>query len=104
MAVDVPGGSGEGEVAPARLVWRAVMQRGFHEFQILRDGSWDLRLYPPENLGGGAVVLRPGAGVLPVAGLRGGGHGRNWALEGPPGAAFDVFYDPSAGGVSCEPG
>lgn len=72
------------------------------EFQILGDSSWDRRFYP----GGGdkedVVVLHPGAPPSPVANDFGKGHGRNWAVEGRSGEAFEITFDPEAKTVACE--
>jgi len=72
------------------------------EFQILGDGSWDKRFYPAGGNHEEVVVVRPGEAGRPAASDRGKGHGRNWAVEGQPGAAFDVIFDPVARTVSCE--
>jgi len=72
------------------------------EFQIVGDGSWDKRLYPAGPDKEETVVLRPGGAGSRAALERGKGHGRNWAVEGRPGAVFDIIYDPESQMVSCE--
>eukprot|EP00931_Biecheleriopsis_adriatica_P095891 TRINITY_DN69537_c0_g1_i1.p1 TRINITY_DN69537_c0_g1~~TRINITY_DN69537_c0_g1_i1.p1 ORF type:complete len:212 (-),score=28.72 TRINITY_DN69537_c0_g1_i1:40-675(-) len=89
------------EALPPRLIWRAVMQRSRHEFQILRDGSWDKRLYPADSH---KAFLQPGGSPTHVAGDFGGGHNLNFVLEASPGTAFDIFYDPDSGTISCQYG
>jgi len=84
---------------PARLAWRAVMQRSRHEFQILRDARWDLRLYPTDT---SDTYLQPGGRPLPVGGAHGKGHDMNFVLEGSPGTAFDIFFDPTSRTIKCE--
>lgn len=72
------------------------------EFQIVGDGSWDKRLFPAGPDREELVVLRPGGPGSRVAADRNKGHGRNWAVEGRGGAAFDVIYDPETQMVSAE--
>jgi len=72
------------------------------EFQIVGDGTWDKRLYPNGPDKEEVVVLRPGGAPSRAAMDKNRGHGRNWAVEGPPGAVFDILYDPQAQTVSCE--
>jgi len=72
------------------------------EFQIVGDGTWDKRLYPTGPDKEEIVLLRPGGAPSRVSMDKNRGHGRNWAVEGPPGAVFDVLYDPQAQTVSCE--
>jgi len=72
------------------------------EFQIVGDNSWDKRLYPAGGDKEETVILRPGGATSRAASEKGKGHGRNWAVEGRAGAAFDVIYDPETQMVSCE--
>lgn len=72
------------------------------EFQIVGDSSWDKRLYPAGGDKEETVILRPGGATSRAASDRGKGHGRNWAVEGRPGAVFDILYDPETQMVSCE--
>jgi len=71
-------------------------------FQIVGDGSWDKRLYPAGGDREETVVLKPGGATSRAADQRGKGHGRNWAVEGRPGTAFDILFDADAQTVSCE--
>eukprot|EP00928_Gymnodinium_smaydae_P088099 TRINITY_DN72243_c0_g1_i1.p1 TRINITY_DN72243_c0_g1~~TRINITY_DN72243_c0_g1_i1.p1 ORF type:complete len:284 (+),score=32.22 TRINITY_DN72243_c0_g1_i1:50-901(+) len=71
------------------------------QFQILGDGSWDKRLYPAGGSDETVVVLKPG-GAPSRAAMDGKGHGRNWAVEGRAGSAFDIEFDPDTKSVSCE--
>lgn len=73
------------------------------EFQILGDGMWDKRFYPAGGNNEEVVVLRPGQAGSNAASDRVKGHGRNWAVEGRPGTAFDIIFDPTARTVTCEP-
>lgn len=72
------------------------------EFQIVGDGSWDKRLYPAGPDKEEVVVIRPGGPGSRAECQRGKGHGRNWAVEGRPGTAFDILYDADTQMVSCE--
>jgi len=72
------------------------------EFQICGDASWEKRLYPAGGDREEVIVLQPGETVSQATSGRGKGHGRNWAVEGRPGTAFDVLYDPEARSVTCE--
>jgi len=72
------------------------------EFQIVGDGDWDKRLYPAGPDKEEVVVLRPGDTGSRAANDRGKGHGRNWAVEGRPGTAFDIVFDPDERLVTCE--
>lgn len=72
------------------------------EFQILGDGDWDKRFYPSGGDREEVVVIRPGGAGYQVSCDSGKGHGRNWAVEGRPGAAFDILFDAAAMTVSCE--
>lgn len=72
------------------------------EFQIVGDGTWDKRLYPSGPDKEEVVILRPGGAPSRANMDKNRGHGRNWAVEGPPGAVFDILYDPQAQTVSCE--
>jgi len=71
------------------------------QFQIVGNGTWDYRLYPAGGDREEVVVLRPGDAGSRASADRGKGHGRNWAVEGRPGTAFDIFYDPDSQQVSC---
>jgi len=71
------------------------------EFQICGDASWDKRLYPEGPDREETVVLKPGGGSK-ADGQRGKGHGRNWAVEGRVGSAFDIVYDPETRMVTVE--
>eukprot|EP00931_Biecheleriopsis_adriatica_P035328 TRINITY_DN20329_c0_g1_i1.p1 TRINITY_DN20329_c0_g1~~TRINITY_DN20329_c0_g1_i1.p1 ORF type:complete len:524 (-),score=199.95 TRINITY_DN20329_c0_g1_i1:14-1585(-) len=78
---------------------------GLHreEFQILGDGSWDKRLFPAGGKEEAVVPLRPGRPTPAAASTaEHPGHGRNWAVEGKPGTAFRISYDPVSRMVSCE--
>eukprot|EP00930_Biecheleria_cincta_P069226 TRINITY_DN56996_c0_g1_i1.p1 TRINITY_DN56996_c0_g1~~TRINITY_DN56996_c0_g1_i1.p1 ORF type:complete len:561 (+),score=94.64 TRINITY_DN56996_c0_g1_i1:64-1683(+) len=75
------------------------------EFQIVGDGSWEKRVFPAGGSGDkGVILVKPGE-PSPAAegdGEAGRGHGRNWAVDGPPGSSFRVSYDPEAMTVMCE--
>jgi len=81
---------------------RGDKQMKREEFQILGDSDWDKRFYPAGGQQEEVVVLKPGDSGRPAAHDRGKGHGRNWAVEGRPGTAFDVVFDPETKSVSCE--
>lgn len=72
------------------------------EFQILGDSSWEKRLYPAGGETEEVVVLQPGGATSRATSGHGKGHGRNWAVEGRPGTAFDILYDTDARIVSCQ--
>lgn len=98
---------GDETVVRHRLTIRSDAPKGDadtrrEEFQVVGDGSWDQRLYPAGRDGEETVVLRPGSAPSKAANDRGKGHGRNWAVEGKPGASFDIIYDPVAKTVTCE--
>eukprot|EP00746_Dinoflagellata_sp_MGD_P052242 gnl/MRDRNA2_/MRDRNA2_231439_c0_seq1.p1 gnl/MRDRNA2_/MRDRNA2_231439_c0~~gnl/MRDRNA2_/MRDRNA2_231439_c0_seq1.p1 ORF type:complete len:127 (+),score=21.20 gnl/MRDRNA2_/MRDRNA2_231439_c0_seq1:22-381(+) len=71
------------------------------EFQILGDGQWDERLYPAGNDTAETVVLKSGGPPSPVSYSGSHGHGRNWAVEGKPGSAFDITFDPDKMTIKC---
>ncbi|CAE7437887.1 glh-2 [Symbiodinium natans] len=80
---------------------RKGMQK--EEFQILEDGSWDQRLFPAGGSSEAVVVLKPGRfSQAERSSAENPGHGRNWAVEGKPGASFRILYQPSNGRVACE--
>jgi len=99
--------SGDGKVCH-RLTVRSSAPKGGsgdlkrEEFQIVGDSSWDKRIYPAGGNGEETIVLRPGQAGSRAAMERGKGHGRNWAVEGRPGAVFDIVYDPGTQTVTCE--
>ncbi|CAJ1410007.1 unnamed protein product [Effrenium voratum] len=73
------------------------------EFQILQDGSWEKRIFPGGGKDETVVPLRPGrASPAERCSEENPGHGRNWAVEGKPGASFRIRYDPSDQTVTCE--
>ncbi|CAL1169931.1 unnamed protein product [Cladocopium goreaui] len=73
------------------------------EFQILEDGSWDKRLFPAGGTEETVVLLRPGRpSRAEMSSPETPGHGRNWAVEGKPGAAFKVTYSSKDRSISCE--
>merc|ERR1712187_89199 len=74
------------------------------EFQIVGDSSWDKRLYPAGGAKEEAIMLRPGnpGSQGEYGGVAKKGHGRNWAVEGRPGTAFDILLDPESLMVSCD--
>lgn len=72
------------------------------EFQILGDRDWDKRFYPAGGNNEEVVVLKAGE-PRPAGSDKGKGHGRNWAIEGAAGTAFDIIFDPVAKTVTCEP-
>eukprot|EP00929_Paragymnodinium_shiwhaense_P061838 TRINITY_DN30895_c0_g1_i1.p1 TRINITY_DN30895_c0_g1~~TRINITY_DN30895_c0_g1_i1.p1 ORF type:complete len:296 (-),score=64.98 TRINITY_DN30895_c0_g1_i1:148-1035(-) len=72
------------------------------EFQILGDGVWDKRFYPAGGDKEETVVLQAGEAPSQAASNKGKGHGRNWAVEGKPGNAFDIVYDIANKTVSVE--
>jgi len=72
------------------------------EFQILGDGVWSKRLYPDGGDHEEVIVLKPGMRVSHAVGSESEGHGRNWAIDGIPGSAFDIIFDPRAQIVTCE--
>lgn len=72
------------------------------EFQIVGDGQWNKRLYPAGGDKEEVIVLAPDGPASRAACSGGKGHGRNWAVEGNPGASFDIILDPEAQTVSCE--
>jgi len=72
------------------------------EFQILGDRDWDKRFYPAGGNNEQVVVLKAGE-PMTAGSDRGKGHGRNWAVEGAAGTAFDIIFDPVAKTVACEP-
>lgn len=72
------------------------------EFQICGNGTWDMRLYPEGQDREEVVLLKPGGPGSRAASDRGKGHGRNWAVEGKPGTAVDIFFDPQTMMVTCE--
>lgn len=74
------------------------MQRGRHEFQILRDADWNMRLYPADT---GSSLLQLDGNPLPVASAHGEGHDLNGALEASPGTEIDVIYDLSSATIAC---
>jgi len=87
--------------ADARLAPGASPQVGARrreEFQILAEGSWDYRIYPPEDSEG---LLLPGASPKVAEAEPGEGHGRNWAVEGAPGAHIEVILYPVTLDVAC---
>eukprot|EP00438_Fugacium_kawagutii_P033612 Skav205159 [mRNA] locus=scaffold593:537334:538692:- [translate_table: standard] len=78
-------------------------RKGFQreEFQILQDGSWESRLFPAGGTEETVVLLRPGRwNRAAMSSEEHPGHGRNWAVEGKPGAAFKVSLKDRT--VSCE--
>lgn len=78
-------------------------RKGFQreEFQILQDGSWETRLFPAGGTEETVVLLRPGRwNRAAMSSEEHPGHGRNWAVEGKPGAAFKVSLKDRT--VSCE--
>mmetsp|Transcript_8690 Transcript_8690/g.24507 ORF Transcript_8690/g.24507 Transcript_8690/m.24507 type:complete len:190 (+) Transcript_8690:1014-1583(+) len=80
------------------------------EFQIVLGLAWDRRFFPA----GGSdatiwghwvhqqAVNVGGPPSMAQAGGPGQGHGRNFAVEGPPGAVLDIFFDPVACEVACD--
>merc|ERR1719247_541104 len=83
--------------SPTKAAWKR------EEFQILPDGAWHHRFFPAAGdmeeivvLTGGSVSRAAKAGST----FYDDGHGRNWAIEGPPGASFDIILDPKAQTVS----
>lgn len=72
------------------------------EFQIVGDADWEKRFYPAGPDREEVVVIRPGGPASTMAHGRGKGHGRNWAVEGRPGAAFDIVVNTVAHTVTCE--
>eukprot|EP00747_Dinoflagellata_sp_TGD_P169769 gnl/TRDRNA2_/TRDRNA2_199637_c0_seq1.p1 gnl/TRDRNA2_/TRDRNA2_199637_c0~~gnl/TRDRNA2_/TRDRNA2_199637_c0_seq1.p1 ORF type:complete len:184 (+),score=24.16 gnl/TRDRNA2_/TRDRNA2_199637_c0_seq1:93-644(+) len=73
------------------------------EFQILGDGRWERRIFPAGGIGAAVVPLGPGEPSLAAGDDgQGGGHGRNWAVDGEPGTTFKILYDPEQKLVSCE--
>lgn len=74
------------------------------EFQLVGDGSWEKRVFPAGGSREAVVLLHPGkpARAAQGDGSRGRGHGRNWAIDGSPGASFRITYDPATRTVVCE--
>lgn len=72
------------------------------EFQIVGDKNWDLRLFPAGGFREEVIVVRPSQRGSRAVVDYGKGHGRNWAVEGPPGSTFDIIYDTETKMVSCE--
>jgi len=98
---------GDGQVVRHRLTVRQDAPKGSgpelkkEEFQIVGNGSWDRRLYPAGGDREETVLLKPGGPASRAGAEKGKGHGRNWAVEGRAGDAFDILYDPEAMSVSC---
>lgn len=98
-----------GALVKHRVVIRSDAQPGKNdpklrreEFQIVGDGTWEKRVYPAGGNNEEVVVLTPGAAPSPAASGQGKGHGRNWAVEGRAGSAFDIVFDPDTRTVACE--
>lgn len=72
------------------------------EFQIVGDENWDRRLFPAGPSREEVVVLKPDGPESKADMTRGKGHGRNWAVEGKPGASFRILLDAEAMTVACE--
>jgi len=72
------------------------------EFQIVGDKNWDLRLFPAGGFREEVIVVRPDQRASRAVVDYGKGHGRNWAVEGPPGSTFDIIYNTETKMVSCE--
>jgi len=64
-------------------------------FQIVGDSDWNKRVYPAGPNSEENVLLRSGV-PSKADNCPGRGHGRNWAIDGEPGAAFVLFFNPDA--------
>merc|ERR1712194_924045 len=100
----------DGNLVRHRLTVREKAPKGSgndikkEEFQIVGNSNWDHRLYPAGGDKEETVMLKPGEPGSRGAygGVAKKGHGRNWAVEGRAGTAFDIVLDPESLMVSCE--